>query len=159
MAALVGNCTRAAKLALSKSAPSARSRRSLATRAAKTVISSPNAPAALGPYSQAIKAGSTVYISGCLGLDPESMMLVQGGVEEQAEQVMKNMGAVLEEAGLGFGNVVKTTVLLADIADFNKVNKIYGKYFQEHPPARACFAVKTLPLSALVEIEAVAVES
>jgi len=127
-----------------------------ATTASKTVIASDKAPAALGPYSQAIRVGDTVYVSGCLGLDPESMMLVQGGVEAQAEQVMKNMGAVLEEAGLGFENVVKTTVLLADIADFTKVNKIYGSYFTEDPPARACFAVKELPLSALVEIEAVA---
>eukprot|EP00239_Pterosperma_sp_CCMP1384_P002903 CAMPEP_0197847478 /NCGR_PEP_ID=MMETSP1438-20131217/6335_1 /TAXON_ID=1461541 /ORGANISM="Pterosperma sp., Strain CCMP1384" /LENGTH=179 /DNA_ID=CAMNT_0043459413 /DNA_START=85 /DNA_END=624 /DNA_ORIENTATION=+ len=125
--------------------------------ASREVVSSDNAPAALGPYSQAIKANGTVYVSGCLGLIPETMKFVDDTIEGQTEQCMKNMGAVLEAAGCTHADVVKTTVLLADIGDFANANAIYAKYFPESPPARSCFAVKTLPLNALIEIEAIAV--
>jgi reactive intermediate/imine deaminase len=111
----------------------------------------------LGPYSQAIRAGNTLYVSGQIGIVPGTKDFASDGVEGQAEQVMKNMGAILEAAGTSFGNVVKTTILLADMGDFAAVNAIYGRYFPENPPARATFAVKTLPLNAKVEIEAVAV--
>eukprot|EP00955_Chlamydomonas_euryale_P112142 366113-Chlamydomonas_euryale.AAC.13 len=108
--------------------------------------------------SQAIKAGNTVYVSGQIGLVPGTKDFAGTDVESQAEQVMKNMGAVLEAAGASYANVVKTTILLADMGDFAKVNEIYGKYFPaDSPPARATFAVKTLPLEARVEIDAIAV--
>uniref|UniRef100_A0A7R9YUQ5 Uncharacterized protein n=1 Tax=Chlamydomonas euryale TaxID=1486919 RepID=A0A7R9YUQ5_9CHLO len=124
----------------------------------KQVIATDKAPAALGPYSQAIKAGNTVYVSGQIGLVPGTKDFAGTDVESQAEQVMKNMGAVLEAAGASYANVVKTTILLADMGDFAKVNEIYGKYFPaDSPPARATFAVKTLPLEARVEIDAIAV--
>ena len=113
------------------------------------------APAALGPYSQAIKANGTLYVSGALGLDPASMEFVPGGVAEQAEQAMINLGAIIEAGGCSWKDVVKSTILLADMGDFGAVNEVYGKYFPEDPPARACFAVKTLPKDALVEIEMV----
>jgi 2-iminobutanoate/2-iminopropanoate deaminase len=107
--------------------------------------------------SQAIKAGNTVYVSGQIGLVPGTKDFASPDVEGQTEQVMKNMGAVLAAAGASFSDVVKTTILLADMGDFAKVNAIYGKSFPENPPARATFAVKELPLSARVEIDAVAV--
>jgi 2-iminobutanoate/2-iminopropanoate deaminase len=122
----------------------------------KQVIFTDKAPAAVGPYSQAIKAGSTLYVSGQVALVPGTKEFNSDEVEGQTEQVMKNMGAILEAAGASYKDVVKTTVLLADMADFPKVNAIYAKYFPENPPARACFAVKTLPLNAKVEIEAIA---
>ncbi|GAX73984.1 hypothetical protein CEUSTIGMA_g1434.t1 [Chlamydomonas eustigma] len=136
--------------------------------AMKQVISTEKAPAALGPYSQAIRAGNTLYVSGQIGLVPGTKDFASADVEGQTEQVMKNMGAILEAAGASYANVVnqmsgllvhvvKTTILLADIHDFPKVNAIYGKYFPEQPPARATFAVKDLPMAARVEIEATAV--
>jgi len=121
----------------------------------KVVVSTPDAPAALGPYSQAIKAGNMLFVSGQLGLVPGGKDLPPG-VEAQAEQAMKNMGAILKAAGGDYGNVVKTTILLADMSDFAAVNGVYGAYFPADPPARATFAVKQLPLNARVEIEAVA---
>lgn len=125
--------------------------------ATKQVISTDKAPAALGPYSQAIRAGNTLYVSGQIGIVPGTKDFASPDVEGQTEQVLKNMGAILEAAGAGYGDVVKTTILLADMADFAKVNAIYGKYFTDKPPARATFAVKDLPLAARVEIEATAV--
>ncbi|GHV64057.1 reactive intermediate/imine deaminase [Bacteroidia bacterium] len=122
----------------------------------KQSISSKNAPAAIGPYSQAIKAGNFVFCSGQLGLDPASGTFVAGGVVEQTEQVFKNIKAVLAEAGLTTANVVKTTVFLADIADFAAMNEVYGKHFSEPFPARSAVAVKTLPKNGLVEIEVIA---
>eukprot|EP01024_Parvocaulis_polyphysoides_P010797 TRINITY_DN13793_c0_g1_i3.p1 TRINITY_DN13793_c0_g1~~TRINITY_DN13793_c0_g1_i3.p1 ORF type:complete len:184 (-),score=29.67 TRINITY_DN13793_c0_g1_i3:396-890(-) len=124
--------------------------------AQKQVISTEKAPAALGPYSQAIKTGNMLFVSGQIGLIPESMEFGSGEVEVQAEQVMKNMGAVLQEAGSDYSKVIKTTILLEDINDFVKVNEVYGKYFPENPPARSTFAVKSLPKGAKVEIEAIA---
>eukprot|EP00879_Flechtneria_rotunda_P012770 GHRR01013334.1.p1 GENE.GHRR01013334.1~~GHRR01013334.1.p1 ORF type:complete len:166 (-),score=42.15 GHRR01013334.1:218-715(-) len=123
---------------------------------AKQVISTDQAPAALGPYSQAIKVGNTLYISGQIGLVPGTKDYASEGVEGQAAQVMKNMGAILRASGADYPNVVKTTILLADMGDFAAVNGVYGKYFPDDPPARSTFAVKALPLSAKVEIEAIA---
>lgn len=138
-------------------APARVSRRYTATSAmSRQVISTDKAPGAVGPYSQAIRAGNTLYVSGQVALVPGTKEFNSNEVEGQTEQVMKNMGAILEAAGASYKDVVKTTVLLADMADFPKVNAIYAKYFPENPPARACFAVKTLPLNALVEIEAIA---
>eukprot|EP00959_Pyramimonas_sp_CCMP1952_P405853 8506023-Pyramimonas_sp.AAC.1 len=134
-------------------------RRELSTRPvamAKQVISTDKAPAAVGPYSQAIKAGNTLYVSGCIGLVPETMKFADETVETQTEQVMKNMGEILKAAGADWKDVVKTTILLADIADFGIVNPIYAKYFPENPPARATFAVRDLPLGARVEIDCTA---
>ncbi|GHT38194.1 reactive intermediate/imine deaminase [Bacteroidia bacterium] len=122
----------------------------------KQAISSKNAPAAIGPYSQAIKTGNLVFCSGQLGLDPATGTFVAGGVVEQTEQAFKNIKAVLAEAGLTLANVVKTTVFLADIADFTAMNEVYGKHFSEPFPARSAVAVKTLPKNGLVEIEVIA---
>lgn len=121
------------------------------------MIHTDRAPAAVGPYSQAIKAGNTIYVSGQVGLVPGTKALVGDDVESQAEQVLKNMGAVLEAAGASYRSVVKTTILLVDMADFATVNTIYAKYFPEEQPARATYAVKALPLGAKVEIECIAV--
>ncbi|GHT53564.1 reactive intermediate/imine deaminase [Bacteroidia bacterium] len=122
----------------------------------KQSISTHNAPAAIGPYSQAIKTGNLVFCSGQLGLDPATGTFVPGGVVEQTEQAFKNIKAVLAEAGLTLANVVKTTVFLADIADFAAMNEVYGKHFSEPFPARSAVAVKTLPKNGLVEIEVIA---
>jgi len=124
----------------------------------KKIITTENAPAAIGPYSQAVEANGTLYISGQVPLDPETMKVVEGGINEQAEQVMRNIGAILESAGYSFNDVVKSTCLLSDMEHFKAMNEIYGSYYQEEPPARAAFAVKTLPLNVLVEIETIAVK-
>ena len=122
----------------------------------KEIIATPNAPAAIGPYSQAVKTGNTLYISGQLPIDPATGAFAAADVAGQTEQSLKNIGAILAQAGMGYENVVKTTVLLADIADFGTMNEVYAKYFTVDCPARAAFAVKDLPKGALVEIEAVA---
>ena len=114
-----------------------------------------NAPAAIGPYSQAKIACGMLFTSGQIPIDPASGEIVSGGVEEQTEQICKNLAAVLEEAGSCFEKVVKTTCFLADMADFAAFNAVYAKYFTEKP-ARSCVAVKTLPKGALAEIELVA---
>ena len=121
-----------------------------------THVSTPNAPAALGPYSQAVDTGSTVYCSGQLGLDPATGNLADG-VQAQTHQALKNLQAVLNKAGLSLDNVVKTTVFVQDLADFGTVNEIYGTYFHGGFPARSCVQIAALPKNALVEIEAVAV--
>ena len=113
------------------------------------------APAALGPYSQAYKANGFVFISGQGGIDPAQGALVEGGVEAQTLQAMKNIEAILKEAGTDFSKVVKTTCFLADIGDFAKFNAIYAEYFTSKP-ARSCVAVKTLPANFLVEVEVIA---
>lgn len=125
--------------------------------AMKTQIATKNAPAAIGPYSQAIKAGDTVYVSGQLGIDPSTGNLPEG-LEAQARQSLTNIKNILAEAGYELGDVVKTTCLLADIADFGKFNEIYSEFFcTDLPsPARSAFAVKALPKGALVEVEAIA---
>lgn len=125
-----------------------------------TRIATENAPAAVGPYSQAVEAGGAVYVSGQIPLVPATGQLVEGGIEAQAEQSLKNVGAILQAAGLGYGDVVKTTVLLADIDDFAAVNEVYARFFTgEVLPARAAFQVAALPKGAGVEIEAVAVRA
>ena len=125
----------------------------------KTKISTPNAPAAIGPYSQAVLANDTLYISGQIPLDPATGEIVGTTIEEQAEQVFKNLGAILAAAGMTFDDVVKATVLLDNIGDFAAVNAIYGKYLcGEILPARAAFAVDALPKGVKVEIEMIAVK-
>lgn len=119
-------------------------------------IATNNAPAAIGPYSQAIRAGDFVFFSGQIPLDPQTGELVAGGIGPQTEQVMANMQAVLAAAGLSFFQIVKTTIYLTDLADFTQVNEIYGRAFNETPPARATVQVAALPRGAAVEIEWVA---
>ena len=121
-----------------------------------THVSTPNAPAALGPYSQAVDTGSTVYCSGQLGLDPATGNLADG-VQAQTHQALKNLQAVLNKAGLSLDNVVNTTVFVQDLADFGTVNEIYGTYFHGGFPARSCVQIAALPKNALVEIECIAV--
>lgn len=124
----------------------------------KKIINTENAPKAIGPYSQAIEANGMLFISGQIPVDSSIGKIVEGGITEQTEQVMKNIGAILKEAGLDFSSVVKCTCLLSDMVNFAKMNEVYGKYFAENPPARAAFAVKELPLSVMVEIECIAVK-
>ena len=119
-------------------------------------ISTPNAPAAIGPYSQGIAAGNTAYISGQLPIDPATGEFAGKDIASQTRQSLTNMKNILAEAGTDMSAVVKTTVLLADIADFAAMNAVYAEYFTENKPARAAFAVKDLPRGALVEIEAIA---
>lgn len=118
-------------------------------------INAPSAPAAIGPYCHAKEAGNILFTSGQLGLDPSAGILPDG-VEAQARQSLTNLGAVLAAAGYGYGDVVKTTIFLADIGDFAAVNQVYATFFPADPPARSCVAVKTLPKNALVEIEVIA---
>ena len=122
-------------------------------------INTPNAPAAIGPYSQAIQAGNTIYVSGQLPIDPATGAFPEGGIAEQTRQSLNNGKAILEAAGSCMDNVVKTTVLLADIADFAAMNAVYGEFFSEGKyPARSAFQVGHLPKDALVEIELIAVK-
>ncbi len=121
-------------------------------------ISTEKAPAAIGPYSQAYQVGNLLFTSGQIPIDPATGDLVPGGIREQTAQVMKNIAAVLEEAGLGAENVVKTTCFLAEIGDFAAFNEVYGEYFTGKP-ARSCVAVKDLPKGALVEVELIAERS
>jgi 2-iminobutanoate/2-iminopropanoate deaminase len=120
-------------------------------------VATAGAPAAIGPYSQGIASGELVFCSGQIGLDPATGSLVEGGVEAQAERALRNLAAVLDAAGCSFGDVVKTTLFLADIGDFATVNAIYGRFMPDPPPARSTFAVGALPKGALVEVEAIAV--
>ena len=122
----------------------------------KKVISTTKAPAAIGPYSQAIQVGNLVYTSGQIPIDPATSTFVEGGIKEQTRQSLLNVKAVLEEAGLTMGDVVKTTVFMADMGDFADMNAVYAEFFSEPYPARSAVAVKTLPKGALVEIEVVA---
>jgi 2-iminobutanoate/2-iminopropanoate deaminase len=119
-------------------------------------IHTDKAPAAVGPYSQAIRANGLVFTSGQIPLDPDTGKLVEGGIEEQTRRVMENLSAVLESAGADFTRVVKSTVYLTDIGDFTRVNNVYGAFFSADPPARSAFQVAALPLGARVEIEMVA---
>jgi 2-iminobutanoate/2-iminopropanoate deaminase len=120
------------------------------------VISAYNAPAAIGPYSQAIQAGNLLFCSGQIPMDPVSGEVVAGDVRRQAEQVLENISAVLSAAGAGFNDVVKATVYLVEMSDFGVVNEVYGRYFSSHKPARSTVAVKGLPRGVLVEIEVIA---
>ncbi len=125
----------------------------------KKVISTKHAPSAIGPYSQAIEANGMLFISGQIPIDPATAKIVEGGIKEQTQQVMKNIGAILETAGYTFADVVKSTCLLSDMANFAAMNEVYGSFYQVDPPARAAFAVKTLPMNVLVEVETIAVKS
>ena len=122
----------------------------------KVIIQTADAPKAIGPYSQAIKTNGLVFASGQIPIDPSTGQFVPGGIEEQTEQVLKNLAAVLEAAGSGLSRVIKTTVFLADMQDFSAMNDVYGKFFQEEPPARATVEASRLPRDARVEIEAIA---
>lgn len=119
-------------------------------------ISTTNAPAAIGPYSQAIKVGNLVYTSGQLPIDTSTGLFPEGGIKEQTRQSLTNVQAILQEAGVKMSNVVKTTVFLADMNDFADMNSVYAEFFSEPYPARSAVAVKMLPKGALVEIEAIA---
>lgn len=122
----------------------------------KRIINTPNAPAAIGPYSQAVEVNGTLYISGQIPINPTVGKIEATDVTSQTEQVFANINAILAEAGYRFSDVVKSTVFIADIADFGAMNEVYKKYYQTDCPARSAFAVKALPLGALVEIETIA---
>jgi 2-iminobutanoate/2-iminopropanoate deaminase len=122
----------------------------------REIIKTEGAPAAIGPYSQAVRAGGFIFCSGQIPTDPKTGEFVPGGVAEQTEQVMRNLMAVLEAAESGLDRIVKTTVFLADMNDFAAMNEVYGRYFQENPPARATVQAARLPRDARVEIEAIA---
>ncbi|XP_005917590.1 2-iminobutanoate/2-iminopropanoate deaminase isoform X2 [Haplochromis burtoni] len=123
----------------------------------RRIVNTASAPSAIGPYSQAVIVDRTMYISGQLGMDVASGKLVDGGVQAQAKQALINIGEILKAAGCDYSNVVKTTVLLADINDFNNVNEVYKTFFSSKFPARAAYQVAALPRGGLVEIEAIAV--
>ena len=124
----------------------------------KEIINTKNAPAPIGPYNQAVKAGNTLYISGQIPLIPSTMKLFIGTIKEETELVMQSLNSILEEAGMNFENVVKTTIFIDDMNNFQYVNEVYGKYFQdENAPARETVAVKTLPKSVRIEISMIAV--
>lgn len=123
----------------------------------KDVVSTTAAPGAIGPYSQAIKVNGLVFLSGQIPLNPSTGEMVTGDIGKETEQVMKNLRAVLEAAGASFDGVVRTTIFLTDMGDFQAVNAVYGSYFKDKPPARATVAVAALPRGARVEIDAVAV--
>src|SRR2546421_8506563 len=123
----------------------------------KKIISTSDAPAAVGPYSQAVRVGSTIYCAGQIPLDPKSGQIVSGGIDVQTRRVLDNIAAVLKADGLGFENIVKTTIFLTDLNDFQTVNEIYGSRFKQQPPARPTVQVPALPKGANVEIEVIAV--
>jgi 2-iminobutanoate/2-iminopropanoate deaminase len=122
----------------------------------KQVISTPNAPAAIGPYSQAVRAGNLVFVSGQIPLDPATGQLVGGDIGVQTEQVLENLAAILEAAGSSLAQVVKATVYLRDLGEFGRMNEVYAKFFGENPPARATVQVARLPREAALEIDVVA---
>src|ERR1700730_8210703 len=123
----------------------------------KKIISTSEAPAAVGPYSQAVRAGSTIYCAGQIPLDPKSGQIVSGGIDVQTRRVLDNVTAVLKAEGLTFDHIVKTTIFLTDLGDFQTVNEIYGSYFKQQPPARSTVQVAGLPKGAKIEIEVIAV--
>lgn len=124
----------------------------------KKIIHTTEAPKAVGPYSQAVEANGMLFISGQIPIDPGIGKIVEGGIKEQTEQVMKNIGAILKATGYSYADVVKSTCLLNDMDNFAAMNEVYGRYYAENPPARAAYGVVRLPLGALVEIETIAVK-
>lgn len=124
----------------------------------KRIIHTNNAPQAVGPYSQAVENNGTLFISGQIPMDPATGKIVEGGIKEQTEMVMKNIGAILKEAGYTYDDVVKSTCLLSDMDNFVAMNEVYSKYYPENPPARAAYGVVKLPLGVLVEIETIAIK-
>lgn len=121
-----------------------------------SVIFTDKAPLPIGPYSQCIKVGNMLFLSGQIPIDPATKKLVEGGIKEQTTQVFKNIGEVLTAAGAKYENIVKTTVLLSDMGNFGPMNEVYATFFKTNPPARSAFAVKQLPMNSMVEIECVA---
>jgi 2-iminobutanoate/2-iminopropanoate deaminase len=121
-----------------------------------TIINSPNAPAPIGPYSQATIINGTMYVSGQIALDPKSGDLVNGDIEEETHQVMKNLFAILQEAGMGFDNVLKCSIFVKDLNNFGRINEVYGSYFTTNPPARETVEVSRLPKDVNVEISCIA---
>lgn len=124
----------------------------------KKIINTESAPAPISPYSQAVLAGNTLYISGQIPLDPSTGELVNGTIEEETEMVMQNLKGILEAAGFGFENVVKSTIFIKDMDQFGQINSVYGKYFPSNPPARECVQVARLPKDVRVEISVIAVK-
>ncbi len=124
----------------------------------KKIFSTSKAPAAIGPYSQAVEMRHTLYISGQIPINPLTGKLVEGDITVQTEQVLKNISAILDVAGYSFADVIKSTCLLSDMANFKAMNEVYAKYYSEKQPARAAFAVKELPLGALIEIDTIAMK-
>ena len=124
----------------------------------KRIIETNEAPAAIGPYSQAIVVNDTIYVSGQIPLDPATKSMVEGGITEQTHQVLKNVGAILNAAGYTYADVVKCTCLLANMDDFKAMNDVYARYYTAYPPARAAYGVVRLPMGALIEIETIAVK-
>ena len=124
----------------------------------KRIIKASKAPAAVGPYSQAVEINGSLYVSGQIPINPETGKLVEGDITIQTEQVFRNITAILESAGYSFSDVVKSTCLLSDMANFKAMNEVYGRYYPANQPARASFAVKELPLGSLIEIETIAIK-
>jgi len=124
----------------------------------KKIFSTLKAPAAIGPYSQAVEMNKTLYISGQIPINPVTGKLVDGDITTQTEQVLKNIGAILSEAGYTFSDVVKSTCLLSEISNFKAMNEVYAKYYTDNQPARVAFAVKDLPMGALIEIDTIAMK-
>jgi 2-iminobutanoate/2-iminopropanoate deaminase len=124
----------------------------------KKAFHTDDAPKAVGPYSQAVEANGMLFISGQIAIDPSTGKIVEGGIREQTDQVMKNIGAILKEAGYSFDHVVKSTCLLENMDNFAAMNEVYAKYYPVNPPARAAFGAVKLPLGAMVEIETIAVK-
>ncbi len=122
----------------------------------KRIIKTSEAPAALGPYSQAVEVNGTLYVSGQIAIDPKTGKLIEGDIQAQARQIFRNIEAILKAAGYSFAEVVKSTVFLNDISDFKPMNEVYGQIYIENHPARSAFAVKDLPAGALIEIETIA---
>ena len=122
----------------------------------KEIINSPKAPAPIGPYSQAVKSGNTLYVSGQIPIDQSTGNLIEGSIEEETEQVMENLGFILEEAGLAFEHVLKCSIFVSSMDNFARINAIYGKYFQSNPPARETVEVSKLPKGVNVEISCIA---
>jgi 2-iminobutanoate/2-iminopropanoate deaminase len=125
-------------------------------RQMKKIIKTQDAPAAIGPYSQAVETNGMLFISGQVPIDHATGKLVEGGITEQTEQVLKNIGAILSAAGYNFGDVVKSTCLMLSMSDFRAMNEVYSRFYPSDQPARAAFAVRELPLGALIEIETIA---
>lgn len=123
----------------------------------KKIVSTEKAPQAVGPYSQAVETDGTLYISGQIPLDPKTGKFVEGGIKKQTEQVLRNIGEILKEAGYSYDDVVKSTVLLENMDDFKDMNEVYAQFYKKNPPARAAYQVVKLPLGAKVEIETIAV--
>jgi 2-iminobutanoate/2-iminopropanoate deaminase len=124
----------------------------------KKIYSTLKAPAAIGPYSQAVEMRDTLYISGQIPINPQTGKIIEGDIAAQTEQVFKNIAAILDVAGYKFSDVVKSTCMLSDISNFKVMNEVYGRYYSEKHPARAAFAVKDLPLGALIEIDTIAMK-